>query len=268
MLQYLANYLQPVDPDIQALTVNLEKDFSHFSFTEHFPDKKHLIDELFSRSIEGMSVSSLLQSSELEDTHLNLFKRLGFKRLNKNPKTGVILEHPNFPGWLIKKNYSFQKEERFSKLAINTKVVRGSNFPDWMLPHHLKNQPKDKLISIKVPNDVINPLRVVMLKRGAKWIDRLKLTSIKAAQEYLYYLPTASSAQPFHQRVIVISKKENVLDDIALDHISDFIDQYISYVKAVYQDVYKAIEQTKDLSDESAKKLLEIAKEFRKIFIP
>lgn len=216
MIQNLATYLYPEEIN-QTLKVDLEKNFSRFSFIDHYPNKEDEINQIFEMTIKDaaqtFSVASLLEAPELEDNHLDLFKQLGFTQLSSHPEIGIILEHPKFPGWLIKKNYGFQREEGFSKQII--KVVEGCHFPFWMLPSSLRNLSNDSPIRIQVPNDIIHPLRVVMLKRGRKWTKHLELNHIRAAKEYLYVLPGASSTKPLYKRVVVISQKENVLNSSA-----------------------------------------------------
>jgi hypothetical protein len=215
MIHNLANCFSSTETEInQTLKVDLEKNFSRFSFVDHYPDKKGEIDQIFKMAIvniqgDAVSVSSLLEAPELDDEHLDLFSRLGFTQLSSHPEIGIILEHPKFPGWLIKKNYGFQKEEGYSKRIL--KVVKGSDFPFWMLPLHLRKFSERNSISIQVPNDIINSLRPVVLRRGRKLTKRLGLDHIRAAKEYLCLLPTANPTKPLYKRVVVISQKENVL---------------------------------------------------------
>lgn len=70
------------------------------------------------------------------------------------------------------------------------------------------------------------------------------------------------------QSLILFTLKENFLDDLALKDVSSFATQYASYVKSVYPDVYNDIFETADISDEIRDKLIDIAKEFSKIFVP
>lgn len=213
MFHNITNYLYPQQIS-ESLKVDVERNFSRFSFFDHHPKQQKEIDQIFKMTISDsngtlVSVSTLLEASTLDDEHLDLFKKLGFTQLSSNPEIGMILEHPSLPGWLIKKNYGFQKIEGHSKRIL--KVVKGSDFPFWMLPPQLMNFSDKSSISIQVPNDMINPLRVVMLRRGRKWIKQLGLNHVRAAKEYLYILPTVSSSKPLYKRSVVISRKENVL---------------------------------------------------------
>lgn len=68
------------------------------------------------------------------------------------------------------------------------------------------------------------------------------------------------------QALMLFLLKENILDKYEVDQINRFAEQFISYVSSVYQDVYNAILETKDISDDVYKKLVDIAKEFTNIF--
>ncbi len=92
------------------------------------------------------------------------------------------------------------------------------------------------------------------LARGARVMELLKQKS--------------SQTRTFvDQTLMLFLLKENMLDELEIKDVSDFATQYVSYIKAVYPDVYETIEQTKDLSDASANALLNCAKEFSKIFV-
>ncbi|MEX0940132.1 MAG: F0F1 ATP synthase subunit alpha [Candidatus Babeliales bacterium] len=70
------------------------------------------------------------------------------------------------------------------------------------------------------------------------------------------------------QALMLFLLKENFLDKLAKDQVNNFAEQFVSYVSAVYPDIYETILTTKDISDEVQKKLTETAKEFSKIFVP
>jgi F-type H+/Na+-transporting ATPase subunit alpha len=62
--------------------------------------------------------------------------------------------------------------------------------------------------------------------------------------------------------------RENLLDALPIAHVRSFAEQYVSYVKSVYEEVYERIERTEEISTEDSKKLYDIALEFGKIFAP
>lgn len=210
----------------QPQTVDLEKNFLRYSFLTHHPEKQSVIDHLFQKIIiknkARISFASLLLAPEFQDNDLSLLEEMEFRQLNCNPEIGIVLEHDDLSGWLIKKSYAYKRVG--NKSMRIAKAVGASDFPSWMLPPLLRGSSKNVLIGIQVPNDVINPLRVVMLERGQKWIDHFHLNSLKTATEYLYFLPGEENSfeKPLHQRVVVISRKENILNE--KDNLQRFVD--------------------------------------------
>lgn len=239
-------------PEIsRSLTVNLEKNFKLFSFTDQVPDKKDEIDKIFQMTVtnaggESVSVADLLNTQELGEEDLSLFGKLGFQQLSSHPEVGVILEHPKLSGWYIKKNYGFERGEKASKRIL--KVVKGSDFPEWMLPSGLskKLSSKDSPITIQVPNDVIHPLRVVMLRRGRKWIKQLRMSQIQAAKEYLCLIPGAKDKHPLCKRVVVLSKKEDVLSPSDnLQHYAKLAEKDPAQLKLIAREIVLFIQKVR-----------------------
>ncbi len=92
------------------------------------------------------------------------------------------------------------------------------------------------------------------LKRGAIAIELLK--------------------QPVHElysmtgeALILFLFKENFLEDIQLEQVRRFAIRFASYVKSVYSDVYQELERTQEINDAIRSKLLEVATEFKKVFV-
>ena len=221
-----------VDYDInevyaQPLAVDLDQDFDRYAFTKHHPIEKDAISRIFNQTItrptgELVSLSSLLESNVYNEGDDELFEQMGFRQLDSDPATGIVMEHDDLRAWLIKKNYGWVIDEDGIRKKI-TKAVGAKNVPRWMLPPKMRSIPEGKLLGIQVPSDVINPLRVVMLKRGRHWIQTLHLKNLKAAKEYLYPLPGADPSQkPLHERVVVISKKEEILDEF--ENLMNFVE--------------------------------------------
>lgn len=202
----------------QSCVVNLEQDFHRYSFLKHHPEEEEAISQIFQKTVihkgRMIGLCSLLQAKECGAEDLTILKEMGFRQLSHHPEVGLVLEHQNFEDWLIKKNYTYRRIED-QRMRI-TKEAKGYNFPWWMLPPHMQKFSKTTLMGIRVPNDVINPLRVVTLERGRQWIERLHLNHIKAATEYLYPLPLeGTDGKPLYERVVVISKKEHILTERA-----------------------------------------------------
>ena len=70
------------------------------------------------------------------------------------------------------------------------------------------------------------------------------------------------------QALILFLLKYDFLDPVKLTDIHSFITQFVSYVQSVYShEIYQVILKTEDISDDSIKKLIEVAKEFTKLFV-
>lgn len=207
----------------QPTIVDLEKDFDYYSFLKSHSQEQKTIEQLFQKVIvnqeQSVSVNSLLQNSTSKKNDLDLLKKMGFRQLSNHPDTGIVLEHEDFKGWLIKKNYGYSEEG-----MVISKAVIAKDFPWWMLPPKLQGKPKNSDIGFKVFNSEINPLRAAMSNRGQQWKERLQLDKIEVVKEYLYLLcdeETGASKKPLHERVVIISKKENILNET--DNLKHFV---------------------------------------------
>lgn len=69
------------------------------------------------------------------------------------------------------------------------------------------------------------------------------------------------------QTLMLFLLQDNFLDALAVEQVSTFANQYISYIKSVYNDIYEKIYKTKDFSNEDRAELKKIATEFSKLFI-
>lgn len=105
--------LSPYD---QRQVVDTAQEYSRFSFLIHFPEQEREIADLMkTSSTDGMgrvvTLEKLLENTHSDPGDLTLLKKMGFLQLNSEPEFGIALEHPNFPGWLIKKNYTFTTDQ-------------------------------------------------------------------------------------------------------------------------------------------------------------
>ena len=92
------------------------------------------------------------------------------------------------------------------------------------------------------------------LKRGALAVAILK------QNQFIHY--------SFVDEVLILFLlKENYLNVVDLKHVTQFIQQFVSYVQSVYPATYKMIEKTEDVSDDCMSDLHAIAKEFSKLFV-
>lgn len=69
------------------------------------------------------------------------------------------------------------------------------------------------------------------------------------------------------QTLMLFLLQEHILDKIAVEQVSVFAQQFVSYISAVYNDLYSMIGRTKDLSEEQRVQLRAIATEFSRLFI-
>lgn len=69
------------------------------------------------------------------------------------------------------------------------------------------------------------------------------------------------------QTLMLFLLQEQILDKISLDQVPVFAQQFVSYIAAVYNDLYNLIARTKDLTEENRVQLRTIATEFSKLFI-
>lgn len=69
------------------------------------------------------------------------------------------------------------------------------------------------------------------------------------------------------QTLFLFLLKENILDDLPLVDIKPFTEQFASYVKNVYSDLYQNIFKTEEVSDKDRKSLKQYAAEFKLTFL-
>lgn len=91
------------------------------------------------------------------------------------------------------------------------------------------------------------------LNRGSVAVEILK------QEQFLHY-------SFVDEAIILFMLRQNMLDTIALPQMSEFVQKAISYVKSVYPDLYKEIENSKDMSDSVMNNLKAATLEFAKIF--
>jgi F-type H+-transporting ATPase subunit alpha len=71
------------------------------------------------------------------------------------------------------------------------------------------------------------------------------------------------------QSLMLFLLKYDFLDEIEVAQVHEYASQFVSYVKSVYyDDIYAVILQTQDISDEQIDRLIDIAKEFNKFYLP
>lgn len=68
--------------------------------------------------------------------------------------------------------------------------------------------------------------------------------------------------------LILFLLKESFIDKISMQYIQIFITQFVSYVAAVYPDVYEMIGKTEVITEATRFKLIAISQEFSMLFVP
>ena len=69
-----------------------------------------------------------------------------------------------------------------------------------------------------------------------------------------------------HQVIIIYVVTNKHLTDIPLERIGQFEKEFLKFVDNNYPEIVDTIKETKDLSDETKKKIDEAVAEFKKIF--
>ena len=70
------------------------------------------------------------------------------------------------------------------------------------------------------------------------------------------------------QTLMLLLLKEGFFDSITLPQVNPFALQFVSYLKSIHHDLYSVIQETEDVSDETNRKIIAVAGEFIKLFVP
>jgi F-type H+-transporting ATPase subunit alpha len=90
------------------------------------------------------------------------------------------------------------------------------------------------------------------LNRGALAVELLK-----QPQQHPYSL--------VDEVLLLFLLKENFLEHLKPAEVQPFVTEFISYVQSVYNDLYNALYESKDITEEDTRLLFDIAKEFSKL---
>ncbi|HEX2977609.1 MAG TPA: F0F1 ATP synthase subunit alpha [Candidatus Babeliales bacterium] len=101
----------------------------------------------------------------------------------------------------------------------------------------------------------LDPVAQKRLNRGALAVELLKQ-------------PQFAGYSFVDQSLMLFLLKENFLDALPIRDVQTYAQQFVSYVKSIYQETYETIFTTQDVSEQTQNKLIEIAREFTKIFVP
>jgi hypothetical protein len=218
--KYYSSFFKETPPYNYPLYINAEKETAKYPFPSKATEEPTAreLTALLQTDLEGITFSHFLQESTYDPhtsaNRIHTLRQRGWEQFGGNDEYGLILGHPSLlPGWLIKKNYSASANFAGNERRLG-KMIHYTSLPVWMLPHShpRREDPTDETEehSLFVPNDVINPLRVVVLQQGEQCIRELFLDCVTPCKEYIFHLPNAPTTLPLHQRTVVISEKMNI----------------------------------------------------------
>jgi F-type H+-transporting ATPase subunit alpha len=100
-------------------------------------------------------------------------------------------------------------------------------------------------------------------------LDQASQKSLKRGQQTYELLKQKefSTLSFVDQVLILFLLRENILDNIQLDMINRFANDFVSYIKSVYQDIYNSIKTSQDITENDIEKLKDIASDFIKMFV-
>ncbi len=99
---------------------------------------------------------------------------------------------------------------------------------------------------------------MLFLRKIASWSSIIEL--LKQRQHVTYSF--------VDQALMLFLLKEKFLDVIAVKMVQSFVKQFVSYVHSVYQELYRRILQTGDITESDLQTLKAIAQEFATLFLP
>ncbi len=70
------------------------------------------------------------------------------------------------------------------------------------------------------------------------------------------------------QALMLLLLQQDFLDALEVAQVNPFVTQFASYVKSVYANLYQQIEEAEDIIDEVKERLVSVAQEFSKLFVP
>lgn len=213
-IEFYADPAQYALPQIVDLEGNLDK----YSIKSKKPEEYLKIKGVLDRTLKDTStidfqLKKISRFSKKFNKVIHLLKEAQFTLIKGGAKNnvGLIAEHPDFSNWILKQNFSGNKNS-----SIIEKSVYSNDAPFWLFPSKwwpsMILNPK-ALRGISARNETLNPLRVEMMRRGRQCIKKLGLTHIKATQEFLYPLKSGEGETELHQKYVVLSKKSDILDE-------------------------------------------------------
>ncbi|WP_042281025.1 hypothetical protein [Candidatus Protochlamydia sp. R18] len=205
--------------------VNIEANIDDYSFDSREPEQAKLVADIldFHLEVNGAKIGDFLKkSSIITPLDRYLLKQNQFELYSScDDIAGIVLGHPLIPNFLIKQNFSITTSFAHPGSGKIFRFCSAARVPFWLC--RFKDWfSQDRTKNIRVPNDVLNPLRVVTMKKARQYIKKQHLDRIEACKEYLFRLPDTATNAPIHKKYVVISKKVSILN--SYDNIQKFID--------------------------------------------
>ncbi|MBA3721841.1 MAG: hypothetical protein H0W88_05515 [Parachlamydiaceae bacterium] len=198
-------------------TINLSKYISQYSFDLRHPEEYKLIKRSLNAPLntgdsQPQTLDAFLYNCENDENIRKIIKERNFKiQPGVHNGVGIIFESPASEQWLIKQNFTKGPED--NHMIRWSKEVSALCIPFWFYPvSKWYSLFKRSIFSFQVLNDLINPMRVVMMRRGRQCVKKLKLEHVKFPKEYLFPLSSSPAVAPLHKKFVVISKKIDILD--------------------------------------------------------
>lgn len=243
-----------------APQVNLEAEMQTYSFTQRYPEVAGRMTQIFEETLpfseenflgEGFEeelipfkftvgdalvdpISTEMMRDELIEKNFTIYS-------GSHTETSIVLEHATTPGWLIKQNFVSRWGDDERKIM---RVVYSNNLPFWFFPFNRKSFSGTTKF-VYAPNEALNPLRVVVMKRARTCIKHFNLDRISACKEYLLRIPHTPDNASLRDKYVVISKKVPILsEEASLQRYMDLARNAPEELKDILRQVCLVIKHT------------------------
>ncbi len=242
--------------------VDLEAQMQTYSFTQRHAEIAARITQIFEENLpfaeesfpdetffEGEDLSpfkftvadALVDPSMTEMIREELIRKDFTIHTGSHTSTSIVLEHPTAPDWLIKQNFVYNWGDDNRKIM---RVAYARNIPSWFFPLSRKSFSSTPQF-VCAPNDALNPLRVVVMKRARTCIKQFQLDRIEACKEYLLRIPHSPDNASLRDKYVVISKKVPILsEEASLQRYIDLARSSPEELKEILRQVCLVIKHT------------------------
>ena len=97
-------------------------------------------------------------------------------------------------------------------------------------------------------------------------LDKSALAQIARGQRMIELLKQDEhKPMPFEKQVVIIfAGTSGYLDDVAVEHIRKFEENFLKFVESTYPGIYQGIRDKKEITDDLKKQLVEAIEKFKK----